>query len=286
MAEEAEKHESENTQQSPEVVPEAAKPVAQPETPSAETPPAEPASEEKSEVADSIEPQLITSEKVEFTQVAKIEKKPGFFKRLFNRKQSLPQQKDASLPQPSEKPALSQQEMSAKLAQLIDKQIAENSSGDFFVIRIRKQYFLLLAGLAILSMWLVALGKPDVSILKQWYERIKPVQIVQEPALEDSADQAKEPAKPRIRIKYIESQQSQTESIKTSLASLGLDVIDVVADRTLTETGYQFITKPDFAYLMASISAALANQVEVASGSSQLSPDSDFDGVFILGKID
>jgi hypothetical protein len=281
MAEEAEKHESENAQKPPEETAEAAESVAQPENP-----PEEPASEIKEEVADEVEPQLITSEKVEFTQVAKIEKKPGFFKRLFKRKQSPPKQDDASAPKSVEKPALSQQEMSAKLAQLIDKQIAENSSGDFFVIRIRKQYFLLLAGFAILLMWFVALGKPDMSIITKWYERIKPVSNVQEPNPETAAVSDNEPSKPRIRIKYIESQQNQTESITASLASLGLDVVDVVVDPTLTETGYQFIAKPDFAYLAASISAALGDQVAVASGSTELSPDSDFDGVFIVGKLD
>lgn len=241
-------------------------------------------SEPKAEVAQASEPTLITSEKIDVVQPAKIEKKPGLFKRLFKRKAKAPKEEEKPETPVSEKPALSQQEMSAKLAQLIDKQIAENNSGEFLVIRIRKQYFLLLAGLAILGMWLVALGKPDLSSIRAWFEQILPKQNIEQVTPESSAAAGIEPTKLTVRIKYVESQPSEIEAITAALSALNVEVVDAVTDPTLTETGYQFIAKPDYADTVASIAAALSDTYTIASSSSQLSADSDFDAVFVVGK--
>lgn len=281
MAEEEKKHESETPPSTPEPAPQAPEAPATPPAPAAP-----PVADVPDEVDKSTEPQLITSEKVEIAQAAKIEKKPGLFKRLFKRKQKEPKT-DGKVESPaSEKPPLSQQEMSAKLAQLIDKQIAENSSGEFLVLRIRKQYFLLLAGVAILAMWLVALGKPDITVLKSWLAPIIPKQNASQVTPEGSPSAEVTPQKLKVRIRYVESQQAQVEAITTALIALNLEVVDAVVDPTLTEVGYQFITKPEHESVVASISAALSETYSVASSSSQLSADSDFDGVFIVGKLD
>lgn len=247
--------------------------------------PSEPAgSEPKTRVAQASEPTLITSEKIDVVQPAKIEKKPGLFKRLFKRKAKAPKEEEKPETPMSEKPALSQQEMSAKLAQLIDKQIAESNSGEFLVIRIRKQYFLLLAGLAILGMWLMALGRPDLSSIQAWLEQIPPKHSIEQVTPESSAAAEIEPTKLTVRIKYVESQPSEIEAITAALSALNVEVVDAVADPTLTEAGYQFIAKPDYADTAASIAATLSDTYAIASSSSQLSIDSDFDAVFVVGK--
>ncbi len=277
MAEEEKKHEAETPAQTPEKAAEVAGVVessSAASTPQAAAPAA----------ADGpTEPQLITSEKVEVTQQAKLEKKPGLFKRLFKRKQK-PSAKPES--EPNTQPALSQQEMSAKLAQLIDKQIAENSSGDFFVIRLRKQYFLLLLGVAIIFMWLVALGKPDVSLVKHWIKQLVPQQQAVPTPPESSTSAEVTPRALKVRIKYMQSQQNQVEAISATLASLNLAVVDAVVDPALTEKGYHFIAKSQHQALVASVAAALSPHYSLATQSAELSQDSDFDGVFIIGEAD
>lgn len=281
MAEEEKKHESETPLPTPEPAPKASE---APATPTPPTPAAPPVADVPDEVDKSTEPKLITSEKVEIAQAAKIEKKPGLFKRLFKRKQKEPKTDVKSESPASEKPPLSQQEMSAKLAQLIDKQIAENSSGEFLVLRIRKQYFLLLVGVAILVMWLVALGKPDISALKSRFAHLTSKQNASQKTPEGSPAAEIAPQKLKVRIRYVESQQNQVEAITAALVALNLEVVDAVVDPTLTEVGYQFIAKPEHESVVAGVSAALSESFPVASSSSQLSADSDFDGVFIVGK--
>lgn len=237
---------------------------------------------EESEETKTTEPVLITSEKIDTAQPAKIEKKPGLLKRLFKRK-SKSDKSEKNNSSKEEKPALSQQEMSAKLAQLIDKQIAENNSGDFYVLRIRKQHFLLLAGLAILIMWMLALVRPDFDSVKGVISKIIPRDATSEMTTSDPETQQQELKKLQVRIKYIEDQQNQVETVRNALSDLNFEVIDSVVDPTISEIGYHIVVKPDHQDIAASMSAALSDQFTIATDSAQLSADSDFDAVFILG---
>ena len=316
------KPDSEEAKSDPEKTPEAPKAEAQAKDPKVDPPPAdqkpEPEKTEDSKDAakesDSEKPPENPPEKEENEGVEESEdsadkkpKKAKRFKLPFGRKSGDADKSKKESPEESEpitpEDAINQIDESinvhavppeAKLASKIDEQIFQAKKGDYITLKIPAKLLLAVLGLILILMWSIPIVKSlDLITGNNYLElilsKIRPGQSQSEDVdpqekVVQKTPEASQSAVPIIRIKHIETTLDSAQEIQTLLKNLGYEETELKLETELSEDN-EIISKPDQDALHQSLAKVLVDTYQIsATPSAQLSADSDFDAVIILGS--
>lgn len=166
-------------------------------------------------------------------------------------------------------------------AEAIYKELAEIKGADYWVIRIRKKTVLLISGLAIFLMWVVILGGWAVERYKpEWAFWNPQSETTQE--LVPTATPAPE-ALIKIRIRDNHSDPQIAQAIRDRLQSSGFTQMELVDDHESDYVGIMIITKVSDPKVKQKIETILAETYPISSPSAELTEDSDFGAVILVG---
>lgn len=180
-----------------------------------------------------------------------------------------------------------------ELAQKIQAQLLEHSEADYWTIRVRKQSVLLAMGVALLTMWLVPVVTHGYN--SGWFsgvaqipgramalfERSEPADMGDSDGLTDAVMIEREEIV--VRVKYDQNQE-YAESIAELIETWGYQLIDVIEENEgVLESGIEIVVKRDQEVVRAIVQADLGQLYRISSASAELTDDSDFDAVIIIG---
>ena len=167
-----------------------------------------------------------------------------------------------------------------KLAHEIDGKFIEDS--DTMVLKIKKSKVIFVAGLLVLLMWIIPLAKGFASLAKSTGldSKIPFLSSQEEPVEEEIIEEVEGP---KIRIRNASGKTEWGEEVANTLIDLGYEKVEIQEENEEYE-GMSLIVKEGDEEVRDMINEALTAYV-LASPSAQLTSDSDFDAVLLLGEL-
>lgn len=228
--------------------------------------------ESKADTASAGPPQTPTEATVE-VQEKKV--KQAFLDR-FKRKQK--QKADPHADEGTNKTELSAEQT----AQAIYKELAQLKGSDYWVFRIRKKTLLLLAGFGIVIMWMAILGGYLVKTYKpEWvFWDIQGETLVEKGPTATPAPEALI----RIRIRDNHTDPQVSQAITELLHNKGYQQVETVDDHASEYSGIMIVTKREAIELNQLMNSLLKENYTLSSPSAELTEDSDFQVVILVGN--
>jgi len=190
------------------------------------------------------------------------------------------QEKKEEVEVPQDEALAAVAEVEAKMANKIQNELMETS--DQVVIKLSKSKLMLLLGILVLVMWAVPIARGAQMAIKSMNINVKWNLNIKLPW--QAAPAAEKAETIKVRIRDVAGVAGKADEVAAVLKEAGYEFVEVQKDTESEADGMQVITKPDDEKIRSGLEAALATKYELASPSAQLTDDSDFDAVVVLGK--
>ena len=163
------------------------------------------------------------------------------------------------------------------LAEQIDKHISHAEEKDYFVLRIQKKRALIVMGALVGIMWVL----PAVRAVELLF--LDGNSLFSDKAPTTEIDNQDEEDSVKIRIKNSSGDPSLGENLAEKLTESQYDFVELVEDEA-SMSGVQIITSQESSYLYEALARLLQEDFTLSTPSAELSVDSDFDAVILLGS--